>query len=202
MYADIPIGTAAPTAEELSRVRHYFIGNLGLEDYYSAARYEEEAMELITELFRTHDTLIVTGGSMMYIDALCNGIDDIPTVTEDIRQDLLVRYRNEGLENLAAELRLLDPDYYAQADIRNPKRILHALEICYMTGKPYSSFRKGRNKERPFWIIKIGLNRPREELYERINRRVDMMVSNGLSEERAQFAEHGRIQGTLLLDGR
>lgn len=183
MYADIPIGTAAPTAEELSRVRHYFIGNLGLEDYYSAARYEEEAMELITELFRTHDTLIVTGGSMMYIDALCNGIDDIPTVTEDIRQDLLERYRNEGLENLAAELRLLDPDYYAQADIRNPKRILHALEICYMTGKPYSSFRKGRNKERPFRIIKIGLNRPREELYERINRRVDMMVSNGLIEE-------------------
>ncbi len=183
MYADIPVGTAAPTREELEQVRHYFIGNLGLEDYYSAARYEEEAMKLITELFKTHDTLIVTGGSMMYIDALCNGIDDIPTVTSDIREQLLERYNSEGLERLTAELRLLDPEYYMQADIRNPKRVIHALEICYMTGRTYSSFRTGLNRERPFRIIKVGLNRPREELYERINRRVDIMVSNGLIEE-------------------
>lgn len=183
MYADIPIGTAAPTEEEMKNVRHYFIGNLGLEDYYSAARYEEEAMKLITDLFQTHDTLIVTGGSMMYIDALCNGIDDIPTVTQDIREQLALRYKEEGLERMTAELRLLDPEYYAEADIRNPKRVIHALEICYMTGRPYSSFRTGKNRERPFRIIKIGLNRPREELYERINRRVDLMVSNGLIEE-------------------
>lgn len=183
MYADIPIGTAAPTSEELAKVRHYFIGNLQLEDYYSAARYEEEAMKLITGLFQTHDTLIVTGGSMMYIDALCNGIDDIPTVTSDIREQLLQRYQDEGLENMAAELRLLDPDYYMQADIRNPKRVIHALEICYMTGRPYSAFRTGRDRERPFRIIKVGLNRPREELYQRINSRVDIMVGNGLIEE-------------------
>jgi len=183
MYADIPIGTAAPTSKELAQVRHYFIGNLQLEDYYSAARYEEEAMKLITGLFQTHDTLIVTGGSMMYIDALCNGIDDIPTVTSDIREQLLQRYQDEGLENLAAELRLLDPDYYMQADIRNPKRVIHALEICYMTGRPYSAFRTGKDRERPFRIIKVGLNRPREELYQRINSRVDIMVGNGLIEE-------------------
>ncbi|MBO7587905.1 MAG: tRNA (adenosine(37)-N6)-dimethylallyltransferase MiaA [Bacteroidaceae bacterium] len=183
MYEGIELGTAAPTREERERVKHYFVGNLQLEDYYSAAMYEEQALELIGELFRSHDTLIVTGGSMMYIDALCYGIDMIPTVTEDIRSQVLQRYRNEGLESMTRELKLLDPVYWKQVDIRNPKRVLHALEICYMTGRPYSSFRTGKRAERPFNIIRIGLTRPREELYSRIDLRVDRMIEAGLVED-------------------
>ena len=183
MYADVPVCSAAPTPAEQARVRHYFIGNLGLDDYYSAARYEEDVLTLTDTLFAKHETLIVTGGSMMYIDALCYGIDQIPTIPDDIRNPLLERYHTEGLDNLVQELKILDPVYFKEVDRRNPKRVLHALEVCYLTGHPYSDLRKGRKAKRPFNIIRIGLTRPREELYERINRRVDLMVGAGLLDE-------------------
>lgn len=183
LYADIKIGTAAPTEEQQKRVKHYFVGTLKLTDYYSAAQYELEVMKLLDELFLKHDTIILTGGSMMYIDAICKGIDDIPTVDNETREMMMDKYEREGLENLCAELKLLDPEYYSIVDLKNPKRVIHALEICYMTGKTYTSFRTGNKKERPFNIIKIGLKRDREELYERINRRVDMMIEEGLVDE-------------------
>lgn len=183
LYADLKIGTAAPTEEQLKRVKHYFVGTLQLTDYYSAARYEEEVMELLSELYTEHDTVILTGGSMMYVDAICKGIDDIPTVDNETRELMLRRYETEGLEPLCAELKLLDPEYYKVVDLKNPKRVVHALEICYMTGKTYTSFRIREQKTRPFEIIKIGLTRPREELYERINHRVDLMIEEGLVEE-------------------
>ena len=183
LYADLKIGTAAPTAEQLQRVRHYFVGTLNLADYYSAAQYEAEAMKLLGQLFTEHDTVVLTGGSMMYVDAICKGIDDIPTVDANTRRMMLHKYETEGLERLCAELNLLDPEYYRTVDLKNPKRVVHALEICYMTGKTYTSFRTQRTKERPFRIIKIGLTRDREELYDRINRRVDRMIVDGLVEE-------------------
>lgn len=187
MYKGMQIGTAMPTQEELERHRHYFVGNLSPGDYYSAARYEEEVMKLLEEEFPHHPTMLLSGGSMMYIDAVCNGIDDIPTVDSETRAMILEKYEREGLDSLAAELRLLDPKYYTEADIKNPKRVMHALEICYMTGKPYSSFRRKEKKERPFNIIKVGLRREREELYDRINRRVDAMIEQGLVEEAKGF---------------
>lgn len=190
MYRDIPIGTAAPTAEQLAMAKHYFVGNLGLTDYYSAAKYEEEVMKLTAELFEQHDTLLLTGGSMMYIDAVCKGIDDIPTVDDETRKLMLERYEAEGLDTLVAELKVLDPTYYAEVDLHNPKRVIHALEICYMTGKPYSSFRTNKAKERPFNILKFGLKREREELYERIHKRVDLMIENGLIEEARKVYPH------------
>lgn len=183
LYRDIPIGTAAPTAEEQARVKHYFVGTLGLEDYYSAAQYEHDALQLMQELFKDHDTLVMSGGSMMYVDAVCNGIDDIPTVDDETRSLLKHRYETEGLEPLVAELRLLDPEYYDICDKRNPKRVVHALEICYMTGRTFTSFRVRREVQRPFRIEKIGLQRPREVLFDRINRRVDLMVEQGLLDE-------------------
>lgn len=186
LYADLKIGTAAPTPEQLQRVPHHFVGTLRLTDYYSAAQYEAEVLNLLEKLFTEHDTVLLTGGSMMYVDAICKGIDDIPTVDAETRQLMLQKYEAEGLENLCAELKLLDPEYYRQVDLKNPKRVIHALEICYMTGKTYTSFRTNSPKERPFRIVKIGLTRDREELYDRINRRVDMMVEEGLVEEARQ----------------
>lgn len=183
LYADLKIGTAAPTPTQLQRVQHHFVGTLKLTDYYSAAQYESEVMQLLETLYTGHDTVLLTGGSMMYVDAVCKGIDDIPTVDADTRQLMLHKYETEGLESLCAELRLLDPEYYKVVDLKNPKRVVHALEICYMTGKTYTSFRTRQKKERPFRIIKIGLTRDREELYERINRRVDQMIEDGLIEE-------------------
>lgn len=183
LYADIKIGTAAPTAEQLARVPHYFVGMLDLHDYYSAAQYEMEVLKKLEELFRENDVVVLTGGSMMYIDAVCKGIDDIPTVDNETRQLMLERYEQEGLERLCAELKLLDPEYYQIVDLKNHKRVIHALEICYMTGKTFTSFRTQTQKERPFEILKIGLKREREELYERINRRVDIMMEEGLLEE-------------------
>lgn len=183
LYADLKIGTAAPTAEEMRRVPHYLVGTLKLTDYYSAARYEEEAMAILEKLFQTNDTVILTGGSMMYVDAICKGIDDIPTIDAETREMMIQRYEAEGLDKLCAELKLLDPDYYRIVDLKNPKRVIHALEICYMTGKTYSSFRTQKKKERPFRIVKIGLTRDRAELYDRINRRVDKMMEQGLLEE-------------------
>ncbi|MBR5599976.1 MAG: tRNA (adenosine(37)-N6)-dimethylallyltransferase MiaA [Bacteroidaceae bacterium] len=187
MYKGLEIGTAMPTKEELARHKHYFVGQLSPGDYYSAARFEEDVLRLLENEFKNHPTMLMSGGSMMYIDAVCNGIDDIPTVDEITRATILEKYEREGLESLAAELRILDPEYYNEADIKNPKRVMHALEICYMTGKRYSSFRTRQKKKRPFNIIKVGLQRDREELYERINRRVDMMIENGLIEEARRF---------------
>lgn len=188
MYKGMEIGTAMPGKEELARHKHYFVGQLTPGDYYSAARYEEEVMSLLEKEFPHHPTMLMSGGSMMYIDAVCNGIDDIPTVDDVTRAMVLDKYEREGIEKLSDELRILDPEYYREADIKNPKRVMHALEICYMTGKRYSSFRKRQKKERPFRIIKIGLQRDREELYERINRRVDMMIEQGLIEEVKSFS--------------
>lgn len=183
LYADLKIGTAAPTPEQLARVPHHLVGTLQLTDYYSAAQYESEAMALLQDLFQRHEVVVVTGGSMMYIDALCKGIDDIPTVDAETRALMLERYEAEGLEALCAELKLLDPEYYRIVDLKNPKRVIHALEICYMTGKTYTSFRTRTQKERPFRILRVGLTRDREELYDRINRRVDAMMDEGLLEE-------------------
>ncbi len=183
LYRDLPIVTAAPTAEERRRVEHYFVGTLGLEDYYSAAQYEADALTLLDSLFRERDAVLLTGGSMMYIDAVCKGIDDIPTIDDATRAMMKARYETEGLAPLAEELRRLDPEYYAVCDVRNPKRVVHALEICHMTGRTYTSFRVGEVKSRPFRILKIGLRREREELYSRINARVDAMVEAGLLEE-------------------
>ena len=183
LYADLKIGTAAPTPDQLARVPHHFVGTLQLTDYYSAAQYETEVMNKLEELFKENDVVVLTGGSMMYVDAICKGIDDIPTVDKETRELMLQRYEEEGLEQLCKELKLLDPEYYSIVDLKNPKRVIHALEICYMTGKTYTSFRTRSTKERPFHIIKIGLTRDREELYDRINRRVDIMMQDGLLEE-------------------
>lgn len=183
LYADLKIGTAAPTPEQLARVKHHFVGTLQLTDYYSAAQYEAEVMKKLDELFKKHSVIVLTGGSMMYIDAVCKGIDDIPTVDEETRKTLMQHYENVGLERLCAELKILDPEYYDIVDKKNPKRVIHALEICYMTGQTYTSFRTSQTKERPFNIIKVGLRREREELYARINKRVDIMMEDGLLEE-------------------
>ena len=183
LYADLKIGTAAPTPEQLARVPHHFVGTLKLTDYYSAAQYEADVMKKLEELFSLNEVVVLTGGSMMYVDAICKGIDDIPTVDKETRELMLQKYAEEGLDHLCAELKLLDPEYYQIVDLKNPKRVIHALEICYMTGKSYTSFRTQSTKKRPFRIIKIGLTREREELYERINRRVDEMLVAGLLEE-------------------
>ncbi len=183
LYADLKIGTAAPTPEQLARVKHHFVGTLQLTDYYSAAQYEAEVMKKLDELFKKHSVIVLTGGSMMYVDAVCKGIDDIPTVDEETRKTLMQHYENVGLERLCAELKILDPEYYDIVDKKNPKRVIHALEICYMTGQTYTSFRTSQTKERPFNIIKVGLRREREELYARINKRVDIMMEDGLLEE-------------------
>lgn len=180
IYRNMTVGTAAPDEAQLAAVKHHFVGILEPDEYYSAARFEEDVMSLLSTLFLSHDVVIMTGGSMMYIDAVCNGIDDVPTVDDETRAFIIEHFEHDGLEQLAAELRLLDPEYYYTADIKNPKRVMHALEICYMTGKPYSFFLKNKTKSRDFDIIKIGLTRPREELYERIGRRVDCMIADGL----------------------
>jgi len=183
IFRRMKIGTAAPTSEQLNKVHHYFVNTLNIDEYYSAAKYEEEAIELIGKLFRQHDVLLLSGGSMMYIDAVCNGIDDIPTVSEEIRQLVKQRLLNEGLPRLMEELKQRDPEYAAIVDEKNTRRVVHALEICIMTGKPYSTYRTQVKKERPFRILKIGLNRPREELFQRINKRVDKMMEEGFLEE-------------------
>ena len=193
IYKDMSIGTAAPTEEQLAEVKHYFVKILELQQYYSAAQYEEDAINLIGQLSSTHNNLLLSGGSMMYIDAVCNGIDDIPTVAPEIREELKERLHTEGLEKLRNELRLLDPEYYNIVDLKNPKRIVHALEICYTSGKTYTSFRIRKKKERPFQIIKIGLRRERNELFERINKRVDMMTEEGWLEEAKSLYPHRQL---------
>lgn len=183
MFKEMSIGTARPTKEQTERVKHHFVANLSITDYYSCGRFEVEALQLLNELFKTRDIVIMTGGSMLYIDAICKGIDDRPEVNQELRDNLWERYAKEGVEPLREELVRLDPKYAASVDKNNYKRIIHALEICLSTGKTYSDIRQNTKKERDFDIVKIGLTLPREELYDRINKRVDIMMEEGLLEE-------------------
>ncbi|WP_373817250.1 tRNA (adenosine(37)-N6)-dimethylallyltransferase MiaA [Porphyromonas loveana] len=183
IFRELPIGTAAPTPEQRARVPHLFVATHSVSDYYSAGMYEVEVLETLAELFGKHRGVLLTGGSMMYIDAVCRGIDDIPDVYPEVREELYARYADEGLDGILSQLRLLDPDYYARVDRRNYKRVIHGLEVCLTTGRPFSSFHRHEAKERPFRIVKIGLCRDREELCERIDARVLQMMADGLEEE-------------------
>lgn len=178
IYRELKIGTAAPTVKQLQQVKHYFVGTKSIEDYYNASIYEQEVMSILKT--SSSDMNLLSGGSMMYIDAVCNGIDDIPTIRDDIRLEMKRRYQAEGLEALCEDLKRLDPEHYAIVDRKNHRRVIHALEVCYQTGRTYTSFRTQQKRERPFRIVKIGLNREREELYNRINLRVDQMIEQGL----------------------
>ena len=183
IYRELRIGTASPSDEQLREVKHYFVGSIGIDDYYNASLYEQDVLRVLDEQFCHSPIQLLTGGSMMYIDAVCNGIDDIPTIRDDIRNEMKRRYAEEGLEALCADLQRLDPEHYAVVDRKNYRRVIHALEICYQTGQTYTSFRKQERKQRPFRIVKIGLNRERDELYQRINSRVDQMMTEGLLDE-------------------
>lgn len=186
IYKGMTIGTASPTEEQQAEVKHYLVGKLELTDYYSASMFEQDVLDILKQQFNKssdNNIALLTGGSMMYIDAVCNGIDDIPTIDDDIREMMKQRLESEGLEKLCEELKILDPEYYDFVDKKNTRRVVHGLEICYQTGLTYTSFRKREKKERPFNIIKIALTRPREELYERINKRVDEMIAMGLEDE-------------------
>lgn len=196
IFKDIEIGTAAPTADEMARVKHYFVHTLPLDGYYSAAQYEEDVLKILGEVFAEGDVAIMSGGSMMYVDAVTKGIDDIPTVDDEVRNLIAHRLATEGLDPLLAELKILDPSYYEVVDHHNHKRVVHALEICYMTGATYSSLRVNKVKERPFRIIKFGLMRERASLFSRINRRVDMMMQQGFMDE-AQRVYHLRHLNSL-----
>lgn len=191
LYREMSIGTAVPSREQLEAVRHYFIQDHSIFNVYTAGRYELEALELIEKLFNEgHETLVMTGGSMMYIDALCKGLDDFPAADMELRAQLMERMRVEGLESLASELRTLDPATCEVIDINNNQRVVRALEVCLMTGRPFSSFKTSPNKVRNFQIEKIGLTRPRDVLYDRINRRVLQMVDEGLVEEARGLLPH------------
>lgn len=190
VFKEIPVGTAAPTKDERKSIRHFFVGNLHINEYYNASKYEQDVLKLLNILFKYKDNVIMSGGSMMYVDAVCKGIDDIPSVDDNIRKTLQERFDKEGLSGISKELAFLDPDYYAIVDKNNHKRIIHALEICLSTGKPYSSFRKNTTKERPFRIIKIGLNMDRQRLYERIDLRVEQMIHDGLIQEALNVYEY------------
>lgn len=191
IFSEIPIGTAAPTAAQQARVRHYFVGNHHLEDYYSASLFEEDVLKIINEA--SSKVSLLSGGSMMYIDAVCKGIDDIPTIRPEIRQEMIQLLESEGLEKMCELLHEWDPEHWAVVDRNNPRRVIHALEICKQTGRTYTSFRSNTIKERPFNIIKIGLNRDRETLYQRINQRVLQMIDDGMIEE----AQHVYPKRTL-----
>lgn len=182
-YKELNIGVARPSDEELAAVPHHFIANLSICDTYNVSMYEHDALVLLDTLFATHNTAVAVGGSGLYVDALCQGITAMPDPDPEIRAQLKQQLKNEGLESLRAQLRLLDPDYYYSTDIANPLRIIRGLEMCLTTGQPFSKIRQNENQKRPFNIVKIGLTCPRDELYSRINRRVDQMVANGLVDE-------------------
>ncbi|WP_456106001.1 tRNA (adenosine(37)-N6)-dimethylallyltransferase MiaA [Prevotella sp.] len=194
IFSEIPIGTAAPTAAQQARVRHYFVGNHHLEDYYSASLFEEDVLKIINEA--SSKVSLLSGGSMMYIDAVCKGIDDIPTIRPEVRQEMMQLLESEGLEKMCELLHEWDPEHWAVVDRNNPRRVIHALEICKQTGRTYTSFRSNTIKERPFNIIKIGLNRDRETLYQRINQRVLQMIDDGMIEE-AQCVYPKRMLNSL-----
>ena len=183
IFRDIPIGTAAPTAQEQATVKHHFVGMLSLDEYYSAARFEEDVLGLLPSLFKKSPYVVMCGGSMMYVDAVCKGIDSLPTISDEVRRDVASRLERDGADAMREELRRLDPDYYVQVDLHNMKRVAHAVEICLQAGLPYSQLRTNTVKDRPFRIVKIGVNMPREQLFERINHRVEAMIEAGLVEE-------------------
>lgn len=188
-FREMKIGTAVPTEQQLKTIKHYFIGFLSIKDYYSSSLFERDVLELLPKLFSKNNIILMSGGSGMYIDSVCNGIDDIPDVDPDVREKYIDQYNAEGIEGLRVTLKLLDPEHYANVDLKNYKRIIRALEICDTAGRPYSSFLKKQKRERDFGIIKIGLERPREDLYKRINSRVDNMVAMGLKNEAKQLYE-------------
>ena len=183
VYRDIPIGTAAPTASELAQVPHHLVGFKSLDEPYSASQFEHDVLDLLPQLWQRSDYAVMCGGSMMYVDAVCNGIDDLPDIAPHLREAVLEQYRLQGLESVLADLERLDPDYYKQVDKKNPRRVIHAVEICRQAGVPYSSLRKGEKKKRPFHIVKLALNTERPALFDRINRRVDAMMEAGLLDE-------------------
>jgi len=183
IYRDIPIGTATPTAEEMARVKHHFVGFKALDEYYSAAQFEEDVMTLLPSLFANNQYVVMCGGSMMYVDAVCRGIDDIPTISDSVRENVQQIFLSEGLDGLLNRLRTLDAEYYEKVDRKNTKRVAHAVEICLQSGTTYTSLRTGNEKKRPFNIVKIGINMERQLLFDRINRRVLKMIDLGLEEE-------------------
>lgn len=183
VYRGMPIATAAPTPAELARVPHHFVACKELDETYNAWQYEQDVMSLLPQLWAGSDTVVMCGGSMMYVDAVCNGIDDMPDISPEVRQAVKQQLASQGLESLVAELEQLDPSLAASIDRHNTVRVCHAVEVCRQTGVPYSTLRTGRRKERPFEIVKIGLNMARDQLYDRINRRVDAMVEAGLEDE-------------------
>jgi tRNA dimethylallyltransferase len=183
IYREIPIGTAAPTAEEQARVKHYFIGTRSLEEDYNAGEYERDALALLEELFKTHEVVVMVGGSMLYADAVCHGLDDLPSVPSDIRAHVKAQYEAHGIAWLQAEVQRLDPAYWEEVDQHNPARLAHCVELSLTIGQPYSSLRTRSRKERPFRILKIGITRERGELYARINERVKQMIADGMVEE-------------------
>lgn len=187
IYRGMRIATAAPTSEQQEQIPHYFVGTLSPETYYSASNYEQDVISLLNELFAVQPVVILSGGSMMYIDALCKGMDQLPTVDETLRRELQELYQREGLDPIRRQLKILDPLFYDQVDLKNPKRVIHALEICLMSGRPYSAMRTRPEKKRAFRIVKIGFTRDRNELYNRINHRVDAMVEEGIVEEARGF---------------
>jgi tRNA dimethylallyltransferase len=193
MYKELTIGTAVPSPEELKTVKHHFIHNISIFDYYNASKFEQEALSILNNIFKKNNIAILAGGSGLYIQALLKGIDELPDVDKEIRESLIFRLNNEGIESLRQELKLLDPEYYYAVDLKNHKRILKALEICLITGKPYSGFLKKTSKKRDFNIISISLNKTREELYNQINKRVDDMINKGLIEEANNVFPHRNL---------
>ena len=183
LFKELSIGTAVPSVNELKRVKHHFIHSHSIHENYNASRFETEALDTIEQLFKQKNELLLVGGSMLYIDAVCKGIDVMPDADPEIRESLKNKLQNEGIESLRLQLKTLDPNYYAKVDLKNPNRIIHALEICLMTGKTFTSFRTNPKKKRPFTIVKMGLNCDRKILHERINKRVDLMVEAGLEVE-------------------
>ncbi len=187
IYREIKIGTAAPSPEQLAAVPHYMIGSHSVHDYYNAYEYEQDALKLLASIFEEKETALLVGGSMMYIDALCNGIDDLPTISQEVRSLVMDLYHSKGLEFLQEELLKLDPIFYGEIDLKNPKRVIHAIEVCYMTGGPYSALRTQTVRERPFNILRIALDMDRDQLYQRINQRVEAMMAEGLEAEARAF---------------
>jgi len=190
VYREMSIGTAVPEKKQLEAVKHHFIHTHSIHDYFSSWECEKQTIELLSELYKEKNEVLLVGGSMMYIDAVCNGIDEIPTIDPELRQEVFARYEKEGLESMKMQLKQLDPVFYDQVDLKNAKRVIHAVEICLMTGKPYSELRTNSKKKRNFKIIKIGLNRDRAELYSRINTRVDQMIEEGLIDEAKSIFEY------------
>ena len=199
-YRGIPIGTAQPDAEQLAAVKHHFIASHDITDDFNSGAYEQAALKRLDELFAKHDSVVAVGGSGLYIKALCEGMDDLPEVEPALRNELSERLKSEGLEALTEQLRELDPAFYEVVDRKNPARVVRALEVCLSTGKPYSTLRTGTKRERPFEIIKIGVNMAREILYERIDRRVDIMIEQGLEQE-ARSVYHLRHLNSLQTVG-